>query len=127
MLQPYIAKIAVAGWLVAVLLGAALWVQTARHSEAAAAIDTAETALDNCIETADGWEKAAGDLRARLNAEVEARRVDRQRDEAAVLAAEAAKRDADRTLRAWLDRYAAATTSAECAAVERMVVCEVPE
>ncbi len=118
---------AAVGWLLAILLGAAVWVQSARHSTAKAAIDTAETALDACIETADGWESTATDLRSRLAAEVEARRVDRARDVEAVAAALAAKRDADATLDAWMDRYAAATRSAECAAIERLPICEVPE
>lgn len=127
MLQPYIAKIAVIAWVLALLLGAALWVQTARHSTASASIDAANTARDAAKASASAWEQTNEELKGKLEACNRDRIADRKADEAAVLAAEAAKRDADRTLRTWLDRYAAATRSAECAAVERMIVCEVAQ
>jgi hypothetical protein len=127
MLQPYIAKIAVIGWGLALLLAAALWVQSARHATASAAIDTARAAEAAAVTSANNWRGLSGRLVQDLEACNKDRLADRERDEAAVIAAQAAQRDADRTLRAWLDRYAAATASAECAAVERMVVCEVPE
>lgn len=113
------------GWLAAILLGAALWVQSARHASATDQVRRSAAALEACQSTAHAWEATTRDLRDRLAAEIKAREVDRKRDQAAVAAARAAQRDADRTLRAWLDRYAAATRSAECAAIERMPICEV--
>jgi hypothetical protein len=117
---------AAVGWLAVILLGAALWVQSSRHETASNSLATAESARDAARASANNWEATAGDLQKRLDTEIRERAADRQRDEAAVIAAEAAQRDADRTLRAWLDRYAAATRSAECAAIERMPICEVP-
>lgn len=119
------ARVAAIGWALALVMGAALWVQSARHASATDQVRRSAAALEACQSTAHAWESTTRDLRERLAAEVAARRADRERDQAAVIAAEAAQRDADRTLRAWLDRYAAATRSAECAAIERMVVCEV--
>lgn len=119
------ARVAAIGWALALVMGAALWVQSARHASATDQVRRSAAALEACRSTAHAWEATTRDLRDRLSVEVEARRADRERDQAAVIAAEAAQRDADRTLRAWLDRYAAATRSAECAAIERMVVCEV--
>lgn len=108
-----------------VILGAALWVQTARHANASATVDRATAARDAATAAATSWQATAEELRLSLDACNRDRLADRQRDQAAVLAAEAAQRDADRTLRAWLDRYAAATRSAECAAIERLQICEV--
>lgn len=120
------AKIAVIGWALATLLAAALWVQTARHSTAQAAIDTARAAEHAAVESAGAWQVTAERLRLEVDDCNAGRLADRARDHAAVVAAQAAQRDADRTLRAWMDRYAAATASAECAAIERMPICEVP-
>lgn len=117
---------AAVGWLAVIVLGAALWVQSARHETASTSLATAESARDAAQASANNWQTTAEDLQKRLDAEVRGRAADRQRDEAAVIAAEAAQRDADRTLRTWLDRYAAATRSAECLAIERMPICEVP-
>lgn len=120
------AKIAAVGWALALLLVAALWVQTARHSTASAAIDTARAAEAAAVDSASAWQATAERLRLAVDACNAARLADRARDHAAVVAAQAARREADRTLRAWMDRYAAATATAECAAIERMPICEVP-
>lgn len=120
------ARIAVIGWGLALFMAAALWVQSARHETASTSLATAESARDAAQAAASNWQATSEDLQRRLDAEIKARSADRERDQAAVLAAEAAQRDADRTLRAWLDRYAAATRSAECLAIERMPICEVP-
>ena len=126
MLQPYIAKIAVIGWVLALLAIGALWVQSARHSVAQAALTQARAAHAAAVTSAGEWEATAGRMRQAVDQCNAQRLADRERDRRAIEAAQAAQRDADRTLRAWLDRYAAATRSAECAAIERMTICEVP-
>jgi hypothetical protein len=98
MAERVLAIVAGVGWLTALALGGALWVQSAT-----------------------AWERAAKKLRDDVTACNREREADRQRDDAAVAAARAAQVEADRTLKAWMDRYAAA----ECAAVERMRICEV--
>jgi predicted outer membrane protein len=113
------------GWLAALVLGGALWVQSARHETTEAQLERAIAARDAAVQSATAWERAMQKLRADLARCVEEREVDRERDRLAVVQAQAARRDADRTLRAWMDRYAAATRSVECAAVERMRICEV--
>lgn len=118
--------VAIVGWALALLLGAALWVQTARHANASGQVDRATAARDAATKSAAEWERASGEFEDKLDACNRDRLADRKRDEAAVAAAQAAQRDADRTLRAWLDRYQRATASAECAAIERMPICEVP-
>lgn len=119
--------VAIVGWALALLLGAALWVQTARHSTATAAIDTARAAESAAVDSANNWRATAGRVVEDLEACNRDREADRRRDRAAIIAAEAAKRDADRTLRAWMDRYQRVTARAECDAIENMTVCEVPE
>lgn len=114
------------GWLAAILLGAALWVQSARHSVAQAALTQARAAHAAAVTSAGEWEATAGRMRQAVDQCNAQRLADRERDRRAIEAAQAAQRDADRTLRAWLDRYAAATRSAECAAIERLQICEVP-
>jgi predicted outer membrane protein len=120
-----LAIVAGVGWLAALALGGALWVQDARHASVRDQLERAVAARDAAVQSATAWERAAQKLRADLARCVEEREVDRERDRLAVVQAQAARRDADRTLRAWMDRYAAATRSAECAAVERMRICEV--
>lgn len=118
--------------LLAVLLAAALWVQSARHANAKGDIDRAEAeaaaadaARDAAVTSADNWQRLAADLNNRLTACNAERIADRARSAAAVAAAQAAEREADATLNAWLDRYRAATASAECAQIERLPICEV--
>lgn len=120
------AKIAAVGWLVALLAVSALWVQTARHSAASAAVAQARAAHAAAVTSAGEWERTAVRMREALDQCNAERLADRERDRRAIEAAQAAQRDADRTLRAWLDRYAAATRSVECAAIERLTICEVP-
>lgn len=118
--------VAIVGWALALLLGAALWVQTARHANASGQVDRATAARDAAAVSAGNWQTLSDDFKDRLTACNADRAADRERDEAAVAAAQAAKREADAVLNAWLDRYAAATASAECAAIERLPICEVP-
>jgi hypothetical protein len=120
-----LAIVAGVGWLAALVLGCALWVQDARHTSVRDQLERAVAARDAAVQSATAWERAAKQLRADLARCVEEREVDRERDRLAVERAQAARREADRTLRAWMDRYAAATRSVECAAVERMRICEV--
>jgi hypothetical protein len=120
-----LAIVAGVGWLAALVLGCALWVQSARHETTEAQLERAIAARDAAVQSATAWERAAKKLRDDVTACNREREADRNRDDAAVAAAQAARREADRTLRAWMDRYAAATRSAECAAVERMRICEV--
>jgi hypothetical protein len=94
---------------------------TAAH----ATIDTAQANARKAAADAGAWQTTAMQLRDRLETMVEAQRLQTERDAEAVRRAQAARADADRTLRAWLDRYADATRAAECAAIERMRVCEV--
>jgi C4-dicarboxylate-specific signal transduction histidine kinase len=120
-----LAIVAVVGWLAALVLGGALWVQDARHASVRDQLERAVAARDAAVQSATAWERAAQKLRADLARCVEEREVDRARAQQAVAAAMAARRDADRTLNAWLDRYRAATASAECAAIERATICPV--
>jgi C4-dicarboxylate-specific signal transduction histidine kinase len=119
------ANVAGIGWIAALGLGFVLWLHDERHEATKAQLERSIAARDAAVQSATAWERAAQKLRADLARCVEEREVDRQRDRLAVEQAQAARREADRTLRAWMDRYAAATRSAECAAVERMRICEV--
>jgi hypothetical protein len=125
MTERVLAIVAGVGWLAALALGGALWVQDARHETTEAQLERAVAARDAAVQSATAWERATQKLRDDVTACNREREADRNRDKAAVAAAQAARREADRTLRAWMDRYAAATRSAECAAVERMRICEV--
>jgi hypothetical protein len=118
---------AAVGWLLAILLGAAVWVQSARHESASTTLEHVAAARDSNAQSAAAWKAAFEKVKSRLDQQISEREVDRRRDRDAVAAAQAAKRDADATLDAWMDRYAAATRSAECAAIERLPICEVPE
>jgi hypothetical protein len=120
-----LAIVAGVGWLAALVLGGALWVQSARQETTGVRLERAIAARDAAVQSATAWERAMQKLRADLARCVAEREVDRERDRLAVERAQAARREADRTLRAWMDRYAAATRSVECAAVERMRICEV--
>jgi C4-dicarboxylate-specific signal transduction histidine kinase len=120
-----LAIVAGVGWLAALALGGALWVQSARQETTGVRLERAIAARDAAAQSATTWERAAKQLRADLAKCVDERTVDRARAQQAVAAAMAARRDADRTLNAWLDRYRAATASAECAAIERATICPV--
>jgi hypothetical protein len=90
------------------------------------ATDTAEVSGEMraaAEEAAGHWESVAADLRARLLDSIEQARVQRERDALALAAARAAERDADSTLRMWLDRYAAAVREPACAAQMEQKLC----
>lgn len=124
-----------AGLLIA--LGAsmiALSVQSARLDAAIAERDaanaqliSAQSAAAAAADSATQWQTLAEDLAARLTAELAEAQARAKRGAEAVARARQRERDADATLRGWLDRYADATRAAECAAIERMKVCEVDE
>jgi len=112
--------------LALLVLSALQWAQATRLqselSQTQSALTTATDALElanemraAAAESANQWEVVALDLRGRLAALMEEARVQRERDAAALAAAKAAERDADATLRAWLDRYAAAVREPSCA------------
>lgn len=120
-----ILAVAAIGWIMCGVLAIVLYAQTQRLDLAKAKSQAMESQLDAARASAARWQATGLELRQKLADEIEARRIERQKDIAAIKAAEEAKRDADRTLRAWLDRYAAATRSAECLAIELMPICEV--
>jgi hypothetical protein len=124
-----LALAAAVGWIGAGALGLA-WRATAARADAEAATARAEIAAlraarDAAAQSAASWEHVTARVRESLAACYAERKADRDRDRQAVEQAQAARREADRTLRAWLERYAEATRSAECEAVERMTICEV--
>ncbi len=120
--------------LVLLVLFALQWAQSTRLdaelTQVRSALKIATSAIEvaNDLQTASAasasqWEAVALDLRERLSATLERSRVQQEADAAALAAARAAERDADATLRLWLDRYAAAVREPECAAQMEQRLC----
>lgn len=120
--------------LALLLLSALQWAQNVQIkgelSQVRSALTTATDALEIAGEmraaaesSASSWEAIAISARDRLNQQIEQARVQRERDAAALAAAKAAERDADATLRQWLDRYAAAVREPGCAAQMEQQLC----
>ena len=74
-------------------------------------------------ESADKWKAAHGELMKTYNQLVKDTQKQGEDNEAAIAAARAAADDADRTLKAFMDRYANAYKNAACRAVLDMVIC----
>jgi hypothetical protein len=120
--------------LALLVLLALQWVQATKLegdlAQARAALSIATDAVDvtndmraAAEESAQKWEDTAQDLRSRLVAELDKARIQRDRDAAAVAAARAAERDADSTLRLWMDRYAASVREPSCRAQMEQPLC----
>ena len=112
------------------LLGLRLDNAVLRAKVAEARLETAKDAAQVLMDgraaaelSAGQWQQTATEIRDRLHALVEQHRIQRERDAAAVAAAQAAERDADAALRWWTDRYAEAVREPSCQALMETPLC----